>query len=158
MKVMVFSSSYSVCIQNNKELIQTQIDNTNLVDVCEMYEVSNNSNFFVMEYINSRILRLLFSVLKISCWMDSEIRDLQYKKYLEDKNLASFYIAPLIRTKGLVEIKPINCTDDTLISIYLLKGKVPFKVDVYDGEVQIKQNFRYKGSYRKMKKSIIGNK
>lgn len=88
-------------------------------------------------------------------WMDSEIRDLQYKKYLEDKKLASFFLAPLIRTKGLLEIKPINCNDDTLISIYLLKGKTPFKVDVYDGEIDVVQNYRYKCSRRKMKSNII---
>ena len=87
--------------------------------------------------------------------MSSEIRDLQYKKYLEDKKLASFFLAPLIRTKGLLEIKPINCNDDTLISIYLLKGKTPFKVDVYDGEIEVVQNYRYKCCRRKMKNNII---
>lgn len=88
-------------------------------------------------------------------WMDGEIRDLQYKKYLEDRKLTSFYLAPLIRIKGLLEIKPIYCNDDTIISIYLLKGKTPFKVDVYDGKIEIVQNYRYKCSYRKMKKVII---
>lgn len=108
-----------------------------------------------MEYINSRLCRLFFALLRMNHWMDSEIRDLQYKKYLEEKKLASFFLAPLIRTKGLLEIKPINCNDDTLISIYLLKGKTPFKVDVYDGEIEVVQNYRYKCSKRKMKNNII---
>ena len=155
MKVMVFCSSFSTCFQNNKELVMQPIDNKNLKDVCEVYEVSNDSNFFVMEYVNSRLCRLFFALLRINHWNSSEISDLQYEKYLEDKKLASFYLAPLIRTKGLLEIKPIKCDDDTLISIYLLKGKTPFKVDVYDGEIEVVQNYRYKCRYRKMKKNII---
>ena len=90
-------------------------------------------------------------------WMDSEIRDLQYKKYLEDKKLASFFLALLIRTKGLLEIKPIDCNDDTIISIYLLKGKTPFKVDVFDGKIEVVQNYRYKCSRRNMQKNIFNN-
>lgn len=155
MKVMVFCSSFSICIQDKKELLEQPIDNKCLKDVCEVYDVSNESNFFVMEYINSRLCRLFFALLRMNHWMNSEIRDLQYKKYLEDKKLASFFLAPLIRTKGLLEIKPINCNDDTLISIYLLKGKTPFKVDVYDGEIEVVQNYRYKCSRRKMKNNII---
>ncbi len=155
MKVMVFCSSFSTCFQNNKEIVMQPIDNKNLKDVCEVYEVSNDSNFFVMEYVNSRLCRLFFALLRINHWNSSEISDLQYEKYLEDKKLASFYLAPLIRTKGLLEIKPIKCDDDTLISIYLLKGKTPFKVDVYDGEIEVVQNYRYKCRYRKMKKNII---
>lgn len=108
-----------------------------------------------MEYVNSRLCRLFFALLRINHWNSSEISDLQYEKYLEDKKLASFYLAPLIRTKGLLEIKPIKCDDDTLISIYLLKGKTPFKVDVYDGEIEVVKNYRYKCRYRKMKKNII---
>ena len=123
MKVMVFCSSFSICIQEKQELLTLPLDNNNLLDVCDVYEVSNGSNFFVMEYMNSRICRLFFSLIRLLSSMSSEIRDLQYKKYLEDKKLALFYAAPLIRTKGLLEIKPINCNDDTLISIYLLKGK-----------------------------------
>ena len=157
MKVMVFCSSFSTCFQNNKELVMQPIDNKSLKDVCELYEVSNDSSFYVMEYVNSRFCRLFFALLRMTHYIDSEIRDLQYKKYLEDNKLASFYLAPLIRTKGLLEIKPINCSDDTLISIYLLKGKTPFKVDVYDGEIEVVQNYRYKCSYRKMKKNIINN-
>ena len=118
MKVMVFCSSFSICIQDKKELLEQPIDSKGLKDVCEVYDVSNESNFFVLEYINSRFCRLFFALLRMNHWMDSEIRDLQYKKYLEDKKLASFFLAPLIRTKGLLEIKPINCNDDTLISIY----------------------------------------
>ena len=155
MKVMVFCSSFSTCFQNNKEIVMQPIDNKNLKDVCEVYEVSNDSNFFVMEYVNSRLCRLFFTLLRINHWNSSEISDLQHEKYLEDKKLASFYLAPLIRTKGLLEIKPIKCDDDTLISIYLLKGKTPFKVDVYDGEIEVVQNYRYKCRYRKMKKNII---
>ena len=155
MKVMVFCSSFSTCFQNNKEIVMQPIDNKNLKDVCEVYEVSNDSNFFVMEYVNSRLCRLFFALLRINHWNSSEISDLQNEKNLEDKKLASFYLAPLIRTKGLLEIKPIKCDDDTLISIYLLKGKTPFKVDVYDGEIEVVQNYRYKCRYRKMKKNII---
>lgn len=158
MKIMVYCSSFSVCIQNKKELIEQPIDNKSLKDVCEVYDVSNDSNFVVMEYINSRLCRLFFALLRMNHCIDSEIRDLQYKKWLEDKKLASFYLAPLIRTKGLLEIEPINCNDDTRICLYLLKGKTPFKVDVYDGEIEIVQNYRYKCSRRKMKNNIINGK
>ena len=93
MKVMVFCSSFSTCFQNNKEIVMQPIDNKNLKDVCEVYEVSNDSNFFVMEYVNSRLCRLFFALLRINHWNSSEISDLQYEKYLEDKKLASFYLA-----------------------------------------------------------------
>ena len=45
MKVMVFCSSFSICIQDKKELLEQPIDNKGLKDVCEVYDVSNESNF-----------------------------------------------------------------------------------------------------------------
>lgn len=64
MKVMVFCSSFSICIQDKKELLEQPIDNKGLKDVCEVYDVSNESNFFVMEYINSRLFQIIHCITK----------------------------------------------------------------------------------------------
>lgn len=56
---------------------------------------------------------------------------------------------PLLRMRGKIKIKPLKCTDDTIVCIYLLKSKIPFMVDVFDGDVEIVEikeelNYKYK--------------
>ena len=53
---------------------------------------------------------------------------------------------PLFRLKGKIAIKPLKCSDDTLLCVYLLKSKTPFFVEIYDGEIEILYNTR-KNSY-----------
>ncbi|MFR7880360.1 MAG: hypothetical protein ACLU5J_01935 [Christensenellales bacterium] len=49
---------------------------------------------------------------------------------------------PLLRMRGKIRIKPLKCTNDTVVCIYLLKSKIPFMVDVYDGDVEVIENKR----------------
>ncbi|MBQ8292449.1 MAG: hypothetical protein IJX78_01425 [Bacilli bacterium] len=146
MEVIVFSSSGCELIQNEESVSRDLDIDYDLKYVCYKYNINNNDLFQINETTNSFFLRLfgnLLTLLMIGGIHSSEnLRNIQYNAYKQNKKLASFIFMPLLRMRGKIKIKPIKCTDDTVVCIYLLKSKIPFMVDVFDGEIEIIENKR----------------
>ncbi len=148
MEVIVFSSPGCKLYQNGKLIEEQPIVNNDFAYVAHKYIIENEGKILIKETFNSFILRLvinLISLLTACCtYRSSEFRDIQYKAYMKNKQLANFVFMPLFWLRGKAIIKPILCNDDSLIIIYLLKGKVPFMLEEFDAKIEIIANTRKK--------------
>lgn len=146
MEVIVYASSGCKLIQNG-ECVSRDLDiDYDLKYICYKYNINNNDTFQINETTNSFFLRLaanLLTLLMIGGIYHSEtLRNIQYKAYKKNKKIVNFTFMPLLRMRGKIRIKPLKCTNDTVVCIYLLKSKIPFMVDVYDGDVEVIENKR----------------
>lgn len=144
MKVIVFASLGSKLIQNGVKVSRNLDIDYDLKYVCYKYNINNNDTFQINETTNSFLLRLIANLLTLliitGIYNSETLRNIQYKAYKKNKKIANFTFMPLLRMRG--KIKPLKCTDDTIVCIYLLKSKIPFMVDVFDGDVEIVENKR----------------
>lgn len=146
MEVIVYSSPGCKLTQNEENVSRILDVDDGLEYVCYKYSINNNDIFQINETTNSFFLRLFANLLTIlmmdGIYISDALRDIQYKAYKKNKKIANFIFMPLLRMRGKIKIKPIKCTDDTVVCIYLLKSKIPFMVDVFDGDVEIIENKR----------------
>ena len=62
----------------------------------------------------------------------------------KNKKIVTHYWCPVFRINGKIKIKPINCDDNTVITIWQLKTNKPFMYEVKNGEIEIIYNNREK--------------
>ncbi len=147
MEIIVFASPGCKLLQNGNNIEENydQIDN-DFRFVAHKFIVDNNSEIEIKETLNSFILRLLNNLISVFGFIgggkSSNFIDTQRKVYEKNNATASFVFMPLFKFKGKLKIKPIDCDENTLIYIYLLKTKIPFMVDCYDGKIENLENKR----------------
>lgn len=148
MEVIVFSSPGCKLMQKNKLISEEHDLDYDFRYVCHKFIINDNDEFEIRETCNSFLLRLLCNSISFfflgSRSISEQFRDIQYKAYKKNKKIASFIFMPLIKMRGKIIIKPLKCNEDTLICIYLLKTKIPFMVDSFDGDVEVVLNKRGK--------------
>ncbi len=144
MEIMVFASTGCKLLQNNEEVLKDLNIDSDFRYVCDKFVVDNQQEFTITETFNSFIGRLFANIVSIflSTTISSKVIEFQNKAYAKNNKLASYVFMPLFKYKGRISIKPVNCTDKTLICLHLLKDKTPFLVEVFDGQIKILENKR----------------
>lgn len=102
--------------------------------------LNNVVSFEVKELYNSFFMRIIYNLLTA---YNLGLDDLEMHNKLQKQNKSiSGAFLPLFRKKGHLIIEPIECNENTVITIYLTNKKVPYIVEVENGEIKILKNSR----------------
>lgn len=146
MKVIVICNPENTLFQNGVSIQETSHSE---VDYYKSIYIIENNEFIVKEKLNNRILRLLYNIfwliLKILARDADALPTEEHERgYKKNKKIVTHYWCPVFRINGKIKIKPINCNDDTVITIWQLKTNKPFMYEVKNGEIEIIYNNREK--------------
>lgn len=150
MKVIVYASTRSKMIQCEKVIERSDFGtNIEFTNPCCKYEINNEDEFEIRELVNYFIIKFLYNLLIIIGLIlgggentTYELMMILGEAYKKNKRVALFELMPLFRSRGRIKIKPIKCNDDTVITLFLLKSKIPFMVEVENGEIEILEHKR----------------
>lgn len=146
MKVIVICNPENTLFQNGVSIQETSHSEDTYHK--SIYIIENNE-FIVKEKLNNRILRLLYNIfsciLKVLAMDGAALPTEEHERgYKKNKKIVTYGWCPVFRINGKIKIKPINCNDDTVITIWQLKTKRPFMYEVKNGEIEIIYNIREK--------------
>lgn len=146
MKVIVICNPDNTLFQNGVSIQETS--HSEDTENKSIYIIENNE-FIVKEKLNNRILRLFYNIFTLilkflASYGDALPTEEHERGYKKNKKIVTYTWCPVFRINGRIKIKPINCNDDTVITIWQLKTNKPFMYEVKNGEIEIIYNIREK--------------
>ncbi|MFA5693619.1 MAG: hypothetical protein WC907_08380 [Acholeplasmataceae bacterium] len=132
-------------IQNGSFVEATFVNNNDFMSA--EYKIDNYLPITLLEYGSSALGRIIYNIFMfIYVLTSSPKRDLKFVKEIS---------ASIKYRRAKLVINPINCSNDSILEISIKKEKIPFSIEIKNGEFGIEYIGRYKGSYRNQKKKYL---
>ncbi len=146
MKLEIYGPLLRDVLQNGKR-VQLNFDNTRCMNDTHYgeYIIEEDKEFLVYDFATRKqkkafnIYNAIFYLVKIDSYNSSTIMQYLYCGKQEKNNkIYNTIFFPL--KKAIFKAKPVNCTKDTVIKLYLKDDVEAFYIEVSEGRLEIIEN------------------